>query len=110
MCADLPMLRVVLDATRLLILGVDNEGLVRVTNQAVEQATGLSHEACVQPIWEFAALLGERALLQAAFSSFKADALPFSLVFHLVSRATPSRIVDWDIRTLENGNRGPTVI
>lgn len=104
------IVRGVLDATRLLVMVVDRQGLVSATNRAVEQASGLSRQALRKPVWELAALAEERALLRSAFSSPHADTLPPSLLFHLISRGTASRVVDWDIRAILEGQEISSVV
>jgi PAS domain S-box-containing protein len=100
------VLRSALDVTRLLILMVDARGVVQATNRAVQRATSLSEEALRRPIWELAALSEERALLQSAFSPLKPDALPPSVLFHLISSGTSARVVDWDIQIVQEGGGG----
>jgi PAS domain S-box-containing protein len=93
-------LRALLDASRLLMLVVDEHGVVREVNRAVERATGRPAEASLRPIWELAALPAERVLLEAAFSPFRPDALPPGLLFHLATSGA-SRVIDWSVSVLE---------
>ncbi len=104
------LLRSAVDATRLLILVVDGRGIVQATNRAVQRASGLSDEALRRPIWDLAALREERALLQSAFSPLKPDALPSSLLFHLISGGTSSRVVDWDTQIVHDGGDVSAVV
>jgi PAS domain S-box-containing protein len=107
---DPQVLRSALNATRLLIMIVDNAGVVREVNRAVEHAAGPSLTLCDRPIWELAALAGERTLLQAAFSQARVDALPRNSMFHLISSVGPPRVVDWNIRALPDASAGPIVV
>jgi PAS domain S-box-containing protein len=93
----------VLDATRLLVVVVEQTGVVRLVNQAVERTTGLPQAGCHRPIWELVAFAAERELLRAAFEPFKADALPPAVMFHLVREDGASRGVDWDVQVVGDG-------
>ena len=108
--ASSQLLSAVLDSTRLLVLILDRGGLVRATNRAVERATGLSEEAFLRPIWELAAVADERANLQAAFSQPGTAGLPSSLVFHLITSGMKSRVVDWEIRELDEGREDEVLV
>ena len=108
--AQSQLLSAVLDSTRLLVLISDREGLVRGTNRAVERATGLSEEAFLRPIWELAAVEDERANLRAAFDQHAPGGLPPSLLFHLITSGTKSRVVDWEIREVDQGREDEVLV
>jgi len=104
------LLSAILDSTRLLVLISDRRGLVRATNRAVERATGLSEEAFLRPIWELAAVADERANIQAAFDQRGPAVVPPSLLFHLISCGTTSRVVDWEVRQVDEGRKGEVLV
>lgn len=108
--ADPEVLRSVLDATRLFVVVVDSAGVVRATNRAVEQAAGYSEGLCNRPIWELAEFSSEQNLLRAAFDPIRADGVPRSSMFHLVSGSGQPRVVDWDIGVLPDETGGGTVV
>ena len=83
------------------MLVVDRDGIVRMVNRAVEAAIGLRRDDCARPIWELTDLPVERDLLKAGFPC-RPEAFPSGLLFHLTSSAGPSRVVDWDVRILED--------
>src|SRR4029079_7815680 len=64
----------------------------------------------VRPIWELAELPVERELLKRGFGPLNPNAFPSGLLFHLISSAGPSRVVDWEVRPLRNGHRSPSTV
>jgi PAS domain S-box-containing protein len=106
---ELRALHAVVDATRLLVLTVDENGSVQSANRAFERATDFGRERWRRPIWELAALPNERALLRAAFSPLREQELPHALLFHLRT-ARAWRVVDWDVSVIHDERRAPTVV
>jgi PAS domain S-box-containing protein len=101
-------LRAALDASRLLVLIVDRQGMVLAANQAVEHATGLPRAQCERPLWELAALPDERRRLRALFAPQAGNtAPPTGLLFHLIdARGSPPRVVNWDLRRVPGNDAG----
>jgi PAS domain S-box-containing protein len=99
---QLELLRGVLDATRLLVLVADRAGVVRLINHAVAQTLGLSRAISGRPIWELATYPVERELLRAAFNPFAAESFPSGVMFHLASTGSPPRVIDWDVRLVDD--------
>ena len=96
---DPQFLRRVLDASRLLVLVVDLDGMIQHANRAVCATTGASPAACRRPIWQLTTYPVERDLLRAGFSPFKPEGFRSGVLFHLQSGAGP-RLVDWDIQLI----------
>jgi PAS domain S-box-containing protein len=92
-------LRLVLDASRLLVLVVDRAGMIQHANRALCRTADLSSASSNIPIWQLTAVPVERDLLEAGFSPFKPEAFPSGVLFHVQSSQT-SRLVDWDVRLL----------
>ncbi len=99
---QLEVLRGILDATRLLVLVVDRTGVVRLVNHAVAQTLGLSQAISGRPIWELATYPVERELLRAAFNPFNTAAFPSGVMFHIASTGGSPRVIDWDVRLLDD--------
>jgi PAS domain S-box-containing protein len=104
-------LRAALNASRLLVLIVDREGLVLAANEAVEHATGLPRDQCERPLWELAALPDERRRLQALFAPGDGATQPSGLLFHLIdARGSPPRVVSWDLRRVRDNGTGIALV
>src|SRR5262245_29828820 len=94
---DAPFLRRVLDASKLLVLVLDRNGMIQHANRAACNTADLSPETCRRPIWELTKVPVERDLLRAGFSPFRPQAFLSGVLFHLQGEKT-SRLVDWDVR------------
>ena len=103
------LLRGVIDATRLLVVVADQNGVVQLVNRAAARTTGLTEAAWHRPIWELAAFAAERELLRGAFNPFRRDAFPPAVMFHLARAEHAPRGVDWDVRVL-NDRPEPRVV
>jgi PAS domain S-box-containing protein len=98
--AEVNLLRRAIEATRLLILLVDERGRVERVNRAVEALTGRPGEMLCKPIWELAENPAERARLEDHFSHV-GDGPPSELLFHLISAAGPAPVVDWTVDVVD---------
>jgi PAS domain S-box-containing protein len=96
-------LRGVLDATRLLVVVVDQGGVVQMVNQAVERTTDLTQADCHRPIWELVTFAAERELLRLVFDPFKPEAIPPAMMFHLARGKDAPRGIDWDVQVVGDG-------
>jgi PAS domain S-box-containing protein len=105
--SELNLLRAACDAARLLIVVVDAKGTVVRVNRAAARALERREADCLVPLWELAALDGEKQMLRAAFAR-TSPRLPSQLVLHLTGERR--RIAEWSATSEPDLGDGITLL